>query len=152
MIKRESKEWDAFIQQIEFIKSKSNRQVLCIKCWLILNYEQKIKHVKENPGHEASILTSAKFASSQQILSLAQGCQKMVYKTDGEYLISPFHGISRHIVENQEPYQSNNEQVPSNNLYSRDESRKCSSENSENSSQIQQRIDKLETEMQEVKN
>lgn len=39
MIKKDSKEWENFILQIEYIKSKSNRQVLCAKCWLILNYE-----------------------------------------------------------------------------------------------------------------
>lgn len=65
MIKMESKEWEDFILQIEFIKTKSNRQVLCAKCWLMLNYEQKIKHIKDHPDHELSILTSTKFASSQ---------------------------------------------------------------------------------------
>ena len=64
MIKKDSKEWENFILQIEYIKQKSNRQVLCAKCWLILNYEQKIKHLKENYDHESSILTSAKFASA----------------------------------------------------------------------------------------
>lgn len=65
MIKKDSKEWENFIAQIEYIKTKSNRQVLCAKCWLMLNYEQKMKHLKENPDHESSILTSAKFATSQ---------------------------------------------------------------------------------------
>lgn len=65
MIKMDSKEWEDFISQIEFIKTKSNRQVLCVKCWLMLNYEQKIKHIKDYPDHDLSILTSTKFASSQ---------------------------------------------------------------------------------------
>lgn len=65
MIKKDSKEWENFVTQIEYIKTKSNRQVLCAKCWLMLNYEQKIKHLKENPDHENSILTSAKFATAQ---------------------------------------------------------------------------------------
>lgn len=63
MIKKDSKEWESFISQVELIKSKSNRQVLCAKCWLMLNYEQKVKHLREFPSHEVSILTSAKFAS-----------------------------------------------------------------------------------------
>lgn len=68
----------------------------------MLNYEQKIKHLKEYPDHEGSILTSAKFASSQQMVSLAQACNKLVFKTDGEYIISPFIGVTKHIIENQE--------------------------------------------------
>lgn len=64
MIKKDSKEWENFIVQIEYIKTKSNRQVLCAQCWLMLNYEQKVKHLRENPSHEPSILTSAKFASA----------------------------------------------------------------------------------------
>jgi len=99
MIKKDSKEWENFVLQVEYIKSKSNRQVLCAKCWLMLNYEQKVKHLRENPNHESSILTSAKFASAAQMISLAQACNKLIYKPDGQYIISPFHGISRHIVE-----------------------------------------------------
>jgi hypothetical protein len=100
MIKKDSKEWENFILQVEYIKSKSNRQVLCAKCWLMLNYEQKVKHLRENPSHESSILTSAKFASAAQIISLAQACNKIIYKPDGQYIISPFHGISRHLADN----------------------------------------------------
>lgn len=73
--------------------------MLCAKCWLMLNYEQKIKHLKENPEHEGSILTSAKFATSQQMISLAQACNKLVYKSDGQYLISPFIGVTKHIID-----------------------------------------------------
>ena len=71
MIKKDSKEWENFVLQVEYIKSKSNRQVLCAKCWMMLNYEQKVKHLRENPSHESSILTSAKFASAAQMISLA---------------------------------------------------------------------------------
>lgn len=78
MIKKDSQEWVNFISQIEYIKTKSNRQVLCAKCWLMLNYEQKIKHIKEHPDHETAILTSAKFATAPQIISLAQACNKLI--------------------------------------------------------------------------
>jgi len=83
MIKRGSKEWDLFITSIENIKQKSNRQVLCSRCWTMLNYEQKIKHIRDHPSHEASILTSAKFASESQVLSLAHACKKVVERKDG---------------------------------------------------------------------
>ena len=58
-----------------------------------------MKHLRENPSHESSILTSAKFASAAQMISLAQACNKLIYKPDGQYIVSPFHGISRHIVD-----------------------------------------------------
>jgi len=85
-----SPEWDAFIEEIISIKNKSNRQVLCVKCWMLLNYEQKIKHIKCLPEHEKFILTSSKFASAWQISSLALACNKIQYKPDGEYIKSPF--------------------------------------------------------------
>lgn len=70
-ILKDSPEWETFISEIMSIKSKSNRQVLCVKCWVLLNYEQKIKHIKSLPDHEKYILTSSKFASAWQISSLA---------------------------------------------------------------------------------
>ena len=39
LIKKHSAEWDSFVETIEAIKRKSNRQVLCVRCWLLLNYE-----------------------------------------------------------------------------------------------------------------
>ena len=89
-IKKDSAEWDDFIKEIISIKSKSNRQVLCVKCWVLLNYEQKIKHIKYLQDHEKYILTSSKFASAWQISSLALAWNKIVYKPDGEYIKSPF--------------------------------------------------------------
>jgi len=93
-IKKDSTEWNDFIKEIASIKSKSNRQVLCVKCWVLLNYEQKIKHIKYMQDHEKYILTSSKFASAWQISSLALACNKIVYKSDGEYIRSPFQEIS----------------------------------------------------------
>lgn len=63
MIKINSNKWNKFVEKIEAIKKKSNRQVLCIHCWILLNYEQKIKHLKQNPDHKKYLLTSAKYAS-----------------------------------------------------------------------------------------
>jgi hypothetical protein len=68
MIALEGKEWDSFVSDIENIKTKSNRQVLCLKCWSTLNYEQKVRHLKQFPSHTKHILTSAKFASGKQIV------------------------------------------------------------------------------------
>ena len=90
LVKKNSPEWDSFVQNIEAIKLKSNRQVLCVKCWTLLNYEQKVKHLKTFEDHEAYILTSSKFASAWQISSLALACNKLRVLSDGEYLVSPF--------------------------------------------------------------
>jgi hypothetical protein len=93
-ILKDSPEWDAFIKEIMSIKSKSNRQVLCVKCWTLLNYEQKIKHIKYMQDHEKYILTSSKFASAWQISSLALACNKIIYKPEGEYIKSPFQELN----------------------------------------------------------
>ena len=94
MIKKNSEEWEEFIRNIESIKLKSNRQVLCVRCWVLLNYEQKIKHLKTIPDHEPFILTSSKFASAWQISSLALACKKVHVLPDGEYIVSPFQESS----------------------------------------------------------
>lgn len=91
MIKRYSPEWDAFIHKLNVIKTKSNREVLCIHCWQMLNCKQKIKHLKLFPDHKQHLLTSTQYASDQKICELAQGYNKFVRKSDGEeYIISPF--------------------------------------------------------------
>jgi hypothetical protein len=72
MLKVATPEWADFIQKLEFIKTKSNREVLCIHCWQMLNCKQKIKHLRKSPDHEKYLLTSTKYASEKQILSLAK--------------------------------------------------------------------------------
>ena len=95
MIKRNSTEWDTFISRLNFIKQKSNREVLCIKCWQMLNCKQKIKHLKSNPDHKTYLLTSTQYASEQKICELAQGYNKLIKKADGqEYMISPFAPVN----------------------------------------------------------
>ena len=71
MIKRNSPEWTAFINKLNLIKTKSNREVLCIKCWLMLNCKQKIKHLKAYPEHKQFLLTSTQYASEHKIIDLA---------------------------------------------------------------------------------
>ena len=63
MIKRDSSEWHSFIERLNQIKQKSNREVLCIKCWQMLNCKQKIKHLKLYPDHKTFLLTSTQYAS-----------------------------------------------------------------------------------------
>ena len=84
MIKRNSTEWQTFIKRLESIKLKSNREVLCIKCWQMLNCKQKIRPLKRQPGHKAFLVTSTQYASEQKICELAVGYNKLVRKNDGE--------------------------------------------------------------------
>ena len=65
MIKRNSPEWIDFINRLSSIRSKSNREVLCVQCWQMLNCKQKIKHLKKSPDHEKYLLTSTKYASEK---------------------------------------------------------------------------------------
>lgn len=91
MLKRNSDEWDQFIVRLNTIKTKSNREVLCIQCWQMLNCKQKIKHLRLYPDHKAYLLTSTQYASEQKICELAQAYGKLVKQSDGEeYMISPF--------------------------------------------------------------
>ena len=95
MIKRNSLEWDNFISKLNAIKTKSNREVLCIRCWQMLNCKQKIKHLKQNPDHNKYLLTSTQYASELKICELAHGYNKLIKKSDGEeYMISPFTPIN----------------------------------------------------------
>ncbi|CDW87375.1 UNKNOWN [Stylonychia lemnae] len=154
----DSKEWENFIQQIEFIKTKSNRQVLCAKCWLMLNYEQKIKHIKDHPDHELSILTSTKFASSQQMISLAQACNKLVNKSDGQYILSPFIQIGKSLFEGQEGLQIMS--VQNNSMILQSTSTESQNGNYDNSSKdgkdlvqsVQDRMTKIEGTVENIKN
>jgi hypothetical protein len=90
MLKVNSSEWKEFISKLEVIKTKSNREVLCIHCWQMLNCKQKIKHLKKSPDHEKYLLTSTKYASEKQILSLAKAQNKHLVQQDGEYVITPY--------------------------------------------------------------
>ena len=65
MIRLYSEEWEDFMKKIHTIKSKSNREVLCIECWMLLNCKQKLKHVAEMPDHEKFLVTSTKYASER---------------------------------------------------------------------------------------
>lgn len=82
---------------------------------MLLNYEQKIKHIRTVQDHEKYILTSSKFASAWQISSLALACDKIVSKKDGEYMKSPYLDLNEnssqgsHITSPQLNNEENNE-------------------------------------------
>ena len=91
MIKRNSPEWIDFINRLSSIRSKSNREVLCVQCWQMLNCKQKKKHLEQFPTHQKFLLTSTKYASEVKICELAHGYNKLAQKKNGEeFMLSPF--------------------------------------------------------------
>lgn len=87
MLRKPSKEWDNYINRLHAIKRKSNREVLCTECWMILNYEQRGKHSSKFPKHKDSILTSSQFASEIQFYHIAYTNNKVIEKTNGVKLV-----------------------------------------------------------------
>ena len=99
MIKKNTPEWQAFIDKLHVIKRKSNREVLCIKCWQFLNCKQKTRHLVHFPDHKAFLLTSTKYASEEKICELAQGYSKIFIKNGEEYMISPFAPVNTNLLK-----------------------------------------------------
>ena len=90
MLKKPSKEWDNYMKRLNAIKRKSNREVLCTECWMILNYEQRGKHSSKFPKHKDSILTSSQFASEIQFYHIAFTHNKVIEKpNDVKLVIQP---------------------------------------------------------------
>jgi len=87
MLKKPSNEWDSYIKRLQSIKRKSNREVLCTKCWMILNYEQRGKHSSKFPKHNSWILTSSQFASEIQFYHIAFMNNKVIEKNNGDKLV-----------------------------------------------------------------
>eukprot|EP00347_Sterkiella_histriomuscorum_P019322 403342096 len=71
MIKRGTEEWQNFIKKLNFSRSKSNRDVLCLKCWKVMKYEESVKHKGMYPTHKSSVMTSKQYASEDKFIELA---------------------------------------------------------------------------------
>jgi hypothetical protein len=61
----------------------------------MLNCKQKIKHLKKNPDHEKFLLTSTKYASEKQMLSLSKTQNKFFAQTEGSFVITPYGPFNR---------------------------------------------------------
>ena len=90
MIRKESREWESFLARLDAIKNKSNRDVLCLDCWAIFNYEQKIKHLRYHEDHATQILTSKDFACEAHVISLATEHKKVLRHNEELYVEDPF--------------------------------------------------------------
>ena len=67
---------------MERSKAKSNRDVLCVKCWKIYSYEGNIKHKIDCPDHINHILTSKAFGSEGKFVAIATALNKFEQKGD----------------------------------------------------------------------
>ena len=72
MITVGSKAWDDIKEKLDHIHQKSNRDVICLDCWQIFNYDQKVRHLKAYPEHKSRILTSKYFSTQDDLLRLCQ--------------------------------------------------------------------------------
>ena len=78
MLKRNSEEWHKFIRKLQRSKQKSNRDVFCLHCWRIYNYEGNMRHKDLMPSHKKAIVTSKSYASEDLFLQLAKAMNKIV--------------------------------------------------------------------------
>ena len=69
---------------------KSNRDVLCLKCWKILKYEECVKHRSLAPDHLKSILTSKEFASETKFVAVARAMGKINISDGKEVYENPY--------------------------------------------------------------
>jgi len=60
------------MEELEFSRKKSNKDVICTACWKIYNYEEVRLHRSSEPAHQANILSSKYFAGEKIFLSLAK--------------------------------------------------------------------------------
>eukprot|EP00349_Pseudokeronopsis_sp_Brazil_P009615 CAMPEP_0202969356 /NCGR_PEP_ID=MMETSP1396-20130829/15043_1 /ASSEMBLY_ACC=CAM_ASM_000872 /TAXON_ID= /ORGANISM="Pseudokeronopsis sp., Strain Brazil" /LENGTH=127 /DNA_ID=CAMNT_0049696781 /DNA_START=47 /DNA_END=430 /DNA_ORIENTATION=+ len=85
MIKKGSEDWALLLERLKCSRLKSNRDVLCVKCWQILTYQQYVYHRIFIKEHSGSILTSRDFASEAKFMEVSRLHGK-VEEADGEEL------------------------------------------------------------------
>jgi len=96
MILKDSEEWASFLKNLSYSKSKSNRDVLCLKCWKIMKYEECVKHKLVQEDHVKSILTSKEFASEEKFMAVAKAMDKVRLTPEGlELYTNPYSNKER---------------------------------------------------------
>ena len=97
MIQKDSEEWAQFLRSLNWSKQKSNRDVLCLKCWKIMKYEECVKHKILQPDHIKSILTSKEYAQEAKFMAVAKAMGKVRYEEGGEreYYENPYKAKQR---------------------------------------------------------
>ena len=89
-IEKDTETWKTFVRNLSWSKQKSNRDVLCLKCWKILKYEECVKHRNMAPDHLKSILTSKEFASETKFIAVARAMGKINYEVGKDLYENPY--------------------------------------------------------------
>jgi hypothetical protein len=89
-IEKDTEAWKVFVRNLSWSKQKSNRDVLCLKCWKILKYEECVKHRSQAPDHLKSILTSKEFASETKFVAVARAMGKISISEGKEVYENPY--------------------------------------------------------------
>lgn len=85
-IKYKSENWSKMLEDLQYSKLKSNKDVICVSCWKVLNYEEARHHKVVEPEHTNAILTSKFYTSESVFIDLAKEHRK-IFKSKGEILI-----------------------------------------------------------------
>ena len=71
-----TEDWKVFLKRLFLSTKKSNRDVLCLKCWRILSQDSRSNHMKNLPSHTQSIVTSKFFATEAKFVETARNWEK----------------------------------------------------------------------------
>ena len=93
MIKQYSPEWKNLLKQLKRSKNKSNRDVLCVKCWEVLTYERNIKHKLKYPDHSDLVVTSTRFATEITFINISKEFGKFNILNESVFFENPFKNI-----------------------------------------------------------
>jgi len=94
-VQKDTDEWKTFMRHLQWSKQKSNRDVLCLKCWKIMKYEECVKHKVTAPDHTKSVLTSKEFASETKFIAVARAMNKVVFEDGKEIYENPYKSKDR---------------------------------------------------------
>ena len=79
------------MRKLSLSKGKSNRDNLCIRCWIILTYEQTKIHKEEKPEHSDSVVTSKHFSTEEKFIGICKAMNRCHVLNEQEYFPNPFN-------------------------------------------------------------
>ena len=82
MIKQYSHEWKNLLKQLKRSKNKSNRDVLCVKCWEVLTYERNIKHKLKYPDHSELLSPLPDLGLKQGLLTFLKNLLNSIFSME----------------------------------------------------------------------
>ena len=89
-ISKKNEHWDMLIEELQYSQKKSNKDVMCTRCWRILNYQEGRAH--KSTDHRSHIITSKNFSNEKLFISLAKKHQKLRINDEGKISVrSPFY-------------------------------------------------------------